>query len=116
LPEYKKEFACPVITPTDEKPFTIGDFKISPLLCPGHALDCVVYLITTATDPIPEMFTGDVLFAETIGRTDLQPNGFAEMQTTLRRLADVKFANAHHGHYQSTSFAAQQKNIRRFLK
>jgi len=107
---HKKEFACEIITPSTEDEIVIGDFKIQPILCPGHSPQSVVYLIDE------NLFTGDVLFSNTIGRTDLMPDGAKIMQTTLRKLLDVKFETAYHGHYEPSTYDEQQKNIRRFLR
>ena len=110
LADYKKHFACPIYTPTDEAELTIGAIKIKPLQCPGHSPKSVVYKIGET------LFTGDVLFPDTIGRTDLMPNGAELMQITLRRLLDVKFTTAYHGHYEPSTYQDQQKNIKRFIK
>ena len=110
LDDYKKAFACPVYAPTDETEIVVGEFVIKPLQCPGHSPQSVVYIIGD------DLFTGDVLFDGTIGRTDLMPNGPVLMAKTLKKLLNVKFKTAHHGHYASTTYADQQKNIRGFLK
>ena len=109
LDDYKKEFTCLVITPTTEDEIVVGDIKIKPILCPGHSPQSVCYLIGD------NLFTGDVLFNGTIGRTDLPGSDSALMQQTLRKLLDVKFKTAYHGHYEPSSYEEQQKNIRRFL-
>ena len=109
LDDYKKEFACPVHTPTTEGGIVVGDITIEPILCPGHSPQSVCYLIGDT------LFTGDVLFNGTIGRTDLPGSDSALVQQTLRKLLDVKFKTAYHGHYEPSIYEEQQKNIRRFL-
>jgi glyoxylase-like metal-dependent hydrolase (beta-lactamase superfamily II) len=109
LGAYKKHFNCPVHTPTDEQQISIRGVKIKPYLCPGHSPQSVVYLIKDC------LFTGDVLFSDTIGRTDLMKNGDALMQQSLRKLLNVKFTTAYHGHYESSDYEQQQKNINNFL-
>jgi len=120
LKDYRSHFKCPVLTPTDEKEICFGELEIKPMLCPGHSPDSVVYLIDDC------LFTGDVLFDGTIGRTDLTPQAQragAEMireneklmQQSLRKLLDVKFKTAYHGHGKSTCYEEQQKNIKSFL-
>ena len=123
LDDYKAAFNCPVYTPTDEKEIVIGGITVKPMLCPGHSPNSVVYLVGD------NLFTGDVLFADTIGRTDLN-GGFrpskatlevraqnkAQMQAALKRLLGVKFKTAYHGHYGSSSFEEQQENIKSFIK
>ena len=94
----------------DNQSFDIGSFKITPIFCQGHSAGSTVYLIGDA------LFSGDVLFSDTIGRTDLMPNGPELMQSSLKRLADIKFEIAYHGHYESSNYNEQQKNIRRFQR
>ena len=109
LDDYANEFGCEVHAPKSEKQITIGSIKVEPLLCPGHSEDSVCYLIEG------HLFTGDVLFSDTIGRTDFMKNGPALMQETLKRLLGIKFKEAHHGHYESSTYDEQIKNIKSFL-
>lgn len=114
LKDYKKEFSCqfynsPDYPVTIENEIVIGTIKIKPMLCPGHSPHSVVYQIGN------NLFTGDVLFSDTIGRTDLMRNGAKIMQQTLSKLMNVKFETAYHGHYEPSTYAEQQHNIRRFL-
>jgi len=81
-------------------------FRIKAIFAPGHSDGSVLYLTGN------KLFTGDVLFDGTIGRTDLVPNGYAQMQTTLRNLQSLEFEKAYHGHGDPSSFEQQQKNIR----
>ncbi|MCL2570142.1 MAG: MBL fold metallo-hydrolase [Firmicutes bacterium] len=110
LDDYKNQFGCPIYTPVTEEEIVVGDIiVVKPILCPGHSPQSVVYKIGE------DLFTGDVLFSDTIGRTDLMPNGEVLMQKTLKKLLDVKFKVAYHGHYEPSSYEEQQENIRRFL-
>jgi glyoxylase-like metal-dependent hydrolase (beta-lactamase superfamily II) len=94
---------------SDEKSFVVGGLEIKPYFCPGHSEGSVVYLARG------ELFTGDVLFADCIGRTDLMESGNELMQETLKKLQDVKFEMAYHGHYESSNYTEQQKNILNFI-
>jgi len=122
LDDYRKQFGCPVVSPANEDEITVGKVKIKPMLCPGHSPASVVYLIGDC------LFTGDVLFSDTIGRTDLtsgkipakatpeiRAKNEAQMQETLKRLLGVKFKTAYHGHHEPSTYEEQQKNIRRFV-
>ena len=109
LENYKKAFNCPVYAPRTEDEIRVGGLIIRPILCPGHAPDCVVYKIGDA------LFTGDVLFARGIGRMDLPGGSQVEMKATLRRLLGVDFKTAYHGHYGPSSYAEQQVNIGRYI-
>ena len=91
---------------TDNQIINIGPLEIKAIFAPGHSEASVVYLIND------NLFTGDVLFANTIGRTDLMPNGSALMQETLAKLLKVNFETAYHGHDKSSSYAEQQRNMK----
>jgi glyoxylase-like metal-dependent hydrolase (beta-lactamase superfamily II) len=58
---------------------TVGDFKAKVIETPGHTLGSICLLINDS------LFTGDTLFAGTIGRTDLGGSEELMMQT-LKRL------------------------------
>ncbi len=52
---------------------------------PGHRPGCVMFLIPHPDDPAASVaFTGDVVFAGSIGRTDLPGGSMLEMLATLR--------------------------------
>jgi len=83
----------------------INPFEIRAIFAQGHSDGSVVYLINN------KLFTGDVLFDNNIGRTDLVPNGHTQMQKTLRNLQTVEFEEAYHGHGDPSSFEEQRRNI-----
>ena len=120
LKDYRANFRCPVFTPTDNKEIVLEKLVIKPILCPGHSPDSVVYQIEDC------LFTGDVLFEDTIGRTDLTadakratPQIIKEneklMQQSLKRLAGVKFKMAYHGHGDPSTYEKQIENIKWFI-
>jgi glyoxylase-like metal-dependent hydrolase (beta-lactamase superfamily II) len=100
---------------TKDTDFWVGKTKIRAICAPGHSAGCVLYLIGD------KIFTGDVLFASGIGRTDLMPDGEALMQGTLRKLLKIfddpalSFETACHGHYENSTREAQRKNIFGFV-
>jgi glyoxylase-like metal-dependent hydrolase (beta-lactamase superfamily II) len=51
---------------------------------PGHSLGSVVFGLSGADEPV--VFSGDVLFAGSIGRTDLPGGSMAEMENSLRNV------------------------------
>ncbi len=55
---------------------------------PGHTKGCACYLFNKP-DSNPTLFTGDVLFEGSIGRTDLYGGSAAEMQASLRELSKL---------------------------
>ena len=107
--DYEKEFGCPVHLIDHENDIVIKALTIKPILCPGHSAKSVVYLIHDY------LFTGDVLFDDCIGRTDFMKNGEELMQQSLKKLLDVKFTIAYHGHGDPSSYEDQIKNIKSFI-
>lgn len=94
---------------TDGQILKIDKFEIKAIFAPGHSHGSVVYLINS------QLFTGDVLFRTSIGRTDLIPNGPELMQKSLRILQKVKFEICYNGHSGKSTFEQQQKNIAHYI-
>ena len=70
---------------SDNQTLTSCGFEFHIRHLPGHSPGCVV--IETATeDDTRVLFSGDVLFAGSIGRMDLAGGSEPEMKTSLRRL------------------------------
>lgn len=63
---------------------TFNGLTISILHTPGHSPGSVVYKIEDC------LFTGDTLFAGSMGRTDFPGGSFQEMTRSLRRLAALE--------------------------
>lgn len=59
------------------------DFKI--LNFPGHTPGCICLL----DEESKIMFTGDVIFAQGIGRTDFKHGNYSEMMTSLRQISKM---------------------------
>lgn len=82
------------------------DFAVSH--APGHSAGSVVFGLSGADDAI--LFSGDVLFAGSIGRTDLPGGSAAAMERSLRDvilpLADA--TTVHPGHGPSTTIARER--------
>jgi hydroxyacylglutathione hydrolase len=76
---------------------------------PGHSAGSVVFGLAGADEPI--VFSGDVLFAGSIGRTDLPGGSMAQMETSLREviLPMDDATVVHPGHGPSTSIARERR-------
>ncbi|MDI9628718.1 MAG: MBL fold metallo-hydrolase [Acidobacteriota bacterium] len=74
---------------------------------PGHTPGCVVLL--GDDDHSPVLFSGDVLFAGSIGRVDLPGGSMAQMRRTLRKLRATieESASILPGHGPSTTMARE---------
>lgn len=66
----------------DKETLNLAGLEIQVIHAPGHTGGCVLYSVTEAEDTF--IFTGDVLFAGAIGRTDLPGGDSTVMLETLR--------------------------------
>jgi hydroxyacylglutathione hydrolase len=75
---------------------------------PGHSAGSVVFGLSGADEAV--LFSGDLLFAGSIGRVDLPGGSMAEMQSSLRHvilpMADATLV--HPGHGPSTTIARER--------
>lgn len=71
----------------DDSSITIAGLDLGVRHAPGHSAGSVVFdLAGAARDGEPVVFTGDVLFAGSIGRTDLPGGSMADMTGSLQRV------------------------------
>ncbi len=90
----------------DEEEFTVGDVTIKAYETPGHTIGGMCYHINDV------LFSGDMLFYETVGRVDLPGGNAFEMQNSLDRMMwlfddDVK---VYSGHGEMTTIGHERKN------
>ena len=83
----------------------LGDDVIRVMHTPGHTPGSVCYLFLN--DRV--MFSGDTLFAGSMGRTDLPGGNDAQMLASLRRLAQIEGDyTVYPGHMNSTTLAREK--------
>ena len=70
---------------TDGEEKELGGIRVKMILTPGHTAGSACYLIT-AKDGGMYLFTGDTLFAGSIGRTDLPTGNIGQLRASLRKL------------------------------
>jgi len=81
----------------------LGGTNIQVLHTPGHTIGGVCYIIDD------NIFSGDTLFCEGIGRLDLPTGNFEAMNASLRALFALKGDyNLFPGHNEATTLAAEQ--------
>ena len=90
----------------DEQTVTVGDLKIKAYEMPGHTKGSMVYLVGN------NLFSGDTLFAGSIGRTDLLSGDADSMRNSLERIMwlfsdDIK---VYPGHDEPTTIGAERAN------
>lgn len=72
---------------TADVELVLGGVRLVARHAPGHTEGSTLYLVDGGADQVA--FTGDVLFAGTVGRTDLPGGDAAVMATTLREVVAV---------------------------
>lgn len=68
----------------DGQRLEVAGLSLAVMHLPGHSPGCVV--LGTEDDASPVLFSGDVLFAGSIGRVDLPGGSMSVMRNSLRRL------------------------------
>lgn len=87
----------------------VGSIQAEVLHTPGHTPGSITLRVVTGTDRV--LFTGDTLFAGSMGRTDLDGGNETDMMRSLARLArldgDYRVCPGHRG---TSSLFLEQKN------
>lgn len=92
---------------TEEKEYTLGDFKFKGIHTPGHSKDSVSFYFED--DKV--MFVGDFIFKDSIGRTDLPGGNSTEMQDSIKKIKEYpKDIVLYPGHYEETTLEEELKN------
>lgn len=89
----------------DEEEFTVGDIAVTAYETPGHTVGGMCYLINDC------LFSGDMLFYETVGRIDLPGGNIGDMKQSLDRMMwlfndDI---TVYSGHGESTTIGHERK-------
>ena len=83
---------------------TLGSLTIRVMATPGHTLGGVTLLVGDA------MFSGDTLFAGSMGRTDLPGGNGEQMVASLRRLGQIEGEyTVYPGHMHATILSREQE-------
>ncbi len=90
----------------DEEEFTIGDITVKAFETPGHTVGGMCYLMED------NLFSGDMLFYETVGRIDLPGGSMTEMKESLDRIMwlfddDIK---VYSGHGEMTTIGHERRH------
>ncbi len=89
----------------DLQEFSVGDINFKVFHTPGHTIGSVCYL---AND---NLFSGDLLFRGSIGRTDFPGGDFSALKNSVRRLyAAFKDINIYSGHGEKTTLSYEKNN------
>ncbi len=83
----------------------LDELKFKVMNTPGHTKGCVCYHCCE------NLFTGDTLFAGSMGRTDFPSGSVNEMKKSLSRLAEIKEnLNVYPGHNDFSTLDFEKKN------
>ena len=96
-----------LIEVTDFSTFEIAGLSLESISAPGHTKGSMMFTIDNE-----QLISGDVLFAGSIGRTDLPTGSPAEMRKTLKNrvLTLGDHLNVLPGHGQQTTIANERRN------
>ncbi len=75
---------CADLTLKDGQTLTVGDIDFKVIHTPGHTVGSVCYLYGDI------LFSGDTLFAGSIGRTDFPGGSFAVLKASIEKLYTLK--------------------------
>ena len=93
----------------DGRVFDFAGYHIQTLATPGHTEGSVCYLITDSSGH-KVLVSGDTLFAQSVGRTDLEGGDWYKLESSLRRIA--QFEDGLHvlpGHVPDTTIGSERE-------
>ena len=95
-------------TVTDGEAFTLAGVTFKAYSLPGHTTGSAAYLVEEKGEKW--LFTGDVLFEDSIGRTDFPTGSLSQMRESLRRLKNMDGEYLiFSGHGEDTTLEAERK-------
>jgi len=97
---------APDIIIEDNQTYKLGDLGVRTLISPGHSRGSVCYSVDGV------LFSGDVLFYGSVGRTDLEGMSWESLVTSVRRLYSLlpDETVVYPGHGPSTTIGAEKKD------
>lgn len=100
IPDFNADY-----TIEDEEEFAVGDLTIKAFETPGHTVGGMCYLVDDC------LFSGDMLFYQTVGRVDLPGGNITDMKESLDRMMwlfndEVK---VYSGHGEVTTIGHERK-------
>ncbi|HHW90309.1 MAG TPA: MBL fold metallo-hydrolase [Clostridiales bacterium] len=88
-----------------DEQLTFDDIKVQVIHTPGHSQGSVCYIIDNY------IFSGDTLFKESIGRTDLTGGNYDQIIQSINKLFELKGDyTVYSGHGEPTTLRYEQKN------
>jgi len=90
----------------DDQAYRVGEIEIRTIFSPGHSRGSVCYYGGTA------LFSGDVLFYRSVGRTDMEGMSWESLVSSVRRLYSLlpDETMVYPGHGQFTTIGSEKKD------
>lgn len=92
----------------EEKEYNIDEFKFKVIYNPGHTSDSISYLFDN------NLFCGDFIFKDSIGRWDLPTGDFEELLNSIDKIKEYNDLIIYPGHGDSTFLEEEKKNNKYF--
>jgi hydroxyacylglutathione hydrolase len=98
-------FVKPDICLEDNQTYKLGNLTIQTILSPGHSIGSMCYHVDNV------LFSGDVLFYRTVGRTDLLGGSTEELVRSVRKLYALfpDETKVYPGHGQCTDIGSEKR-------
>lgn len=88
----------------------IGNLEIKYFSTPGHSKCGMSFLVES------DLFVGDLVFKQGIGRTDLFGGDKKQMLESLQKVQGINFEILHSGHGEDSSQLEQVRNLKTFVR
>lgn len=95
-------------TLSDGQEIELCGLKIKALSTGGHTVGSASYIIEEGGERC--LFSGDTLFKNTIGRTDLPTSDLGMLRQSLKKLCALDDMSVYAGHGEATTLAEERKN------
>ena len=104
--EFNKDFEpFEVDVPLYDGDIAIWDFNIKVIHTPGHSKGSLCFIIED------NIFTGDTLFCNGVGRYDLYGGSFATLRNSLRNLFTLDNYKVYPGHNECTTIDIERRRL-----
>ncbi len=96
-----------ILKKPEEKTYQIGSFTFEVINAKGHTNDSKIFYFKNENT----MFTGDFLFKNSIGRTDMPTGNYEDMQKSLKNIKKYKEnIKIYPGHGPATTLNEEKEN------
>ena len=109
LMDLKEKYDIPIYNyyNLEEKKYNISDFEFEVVKTPGHTSDSISFYFEKEQN----MFTGDFLFNESVGRVDMPTGNIEEMIKSINKIRNYcDIINIYPGHGRATNLGFEKEN------